>query len=116
MVAAAARDGVAGAGVVVLYSRPSLAEAATVTAAALSTLATAWPGARFLPLLRRGNVNGALDMGMAPGAAPAHLARAWLHMVLRALGVGALGTGDGTRPRPFSRSPRTGRAPPGRSS
>ena len=39
-----------------------MAEAAQVLAAAL-------PGARFLPALRRGNVHGALDMGLAPGPA-----------------------------------------------
>jgi NADH-quinone oxidoreductase subunit G len=70
MIANAAGDGPAGSGVVVLYSRPSLAEDATVQSAAVATLATAWPGARFLPLLRRGNVHGALDMGMAPGVLP----------------------------------------------
>jgi len=70
LVAEAGRDGPAGSGVVVLYSRPSMAEDATVVAAAVASLATAWPGARFLPLLRRGNVHGALDMGMAPGILP----------------------------------------------
>jgi len=70
LVSGASRDGVAGSGVVVLYGRQSLAESPTVTAAAVLSLATAWPGARFLPLLRRGNVRGALDMGMAPGMLP----------------------------------------------
>ncbi len=59
-----------GAGIVVLYSRPSLAENASVPAAAVAQLAAAWPEASFLPLLRRGNVHGALDMGMAPGILP----------------------------------------------
>ncbi len=62
--------GRSGAGIVVLYSRPSLAEGASVSAAAVATLAAAWPDAKFLPLLRRGNVHGALDMGMAPGILP----------------------------------------------
>jgi NADH-quinone oxidoreductase subunit G len=66
----AAGDGPAGTGVVVLYSRPSLAEDSSVPAAAVAALATAWPGALFMPLLRRGNVHGALDMGMAPGVLP----------------------------------------------
>jgi NADH-quinone oxidoreductase subunit G len=70
LVADAAGNGPAGSGVVVLFGRPSLAEDARVSAAAVATLATAWPGARFLPLLRRGNVHGALDMGMAPGLLP----------------------------------------------
>ncbi len=59
-----------GAGVVVLYSRPSMAEHASVPAAAVAALGAAWPEARFLPLVRRGNVHGALDMGMAPGILP----------------------------------------------
>jgi len=63
-------QGGGGDRVVVLYGRPSLAEDGSVTAAAVGALATAWPGARFLPLLRRGNVHGALDMGMAPGLLP----------------------------------------------
>jgi NADH-quinone oxidoreductase subunit G len=70
LIARATGDGPPGSGVVVLYSRPSLAEDATVQTAAIATLAAAWPGARFLPLLRRGNVHGALDMGMAPGVLP----------------------------------------------
>jgi len=70
LIARAGGDGPAGSGVVVLYSRPSLAEDPTVQTAAVATLAAAWPGARFLPLLRRGNVHGALDMGMAPGVLP----------------------------------------------
>jgi NADH-quinone oxidoreductase subunit G len=58
-----------GDGAVVVLGRPSLAEshAATVdAAAALSGL----PGVRFLPALRRANVMGALDMGLAPGVLP----------------------------------------------
>ncbi|MGH9043599.1 MAG: molybdopterin-dependent oxidoreductase [Acidimicrobiales bacterium] len=70
LIAQAGEGGPAGSGVVVAYSRPSLAESSQVAAAAVSTLAAAWPAARFLPLLRRGNVRGALDMGMAPGVLP----------------------------------------------
>src|ERR1019366_7820578 len=70
LIAGVAGQGPPGSGVVLLYSRPSLAESGAVTAVAVATLATAWPGARFLPLLRRGNVHGALDMGMAPGVLP----------------------------------------------
>ena len=33
-------------------------------------MAEAWPKATFLPALRRGNVMGALDMGLAPGLLP----------------------------------------------
>jgi len=70
LIAGAAHGGPEGTGVVLLYGRPSLAEDGAITAAAVATLATAWPGARYLPLLRRGNVHGALDMGMAPGVLP----------------------------------------------
>ena len=64
----------AGDGMVVVLGRPSLAEHADVTAEAASVLAAAWPGARFLSGLRRGNVHGALDMGLAPGVLPGRVA------------------------------------------
>ena len=60
----------AGDGVVVVLGRPSVAEHEGVMAEAARVLATALPGARFLPVLRRGNVHGALDMGLAPGLLP----------------------------------------------
>ena len=48
---------------------------------AVQVLAEALPDARFLPALRRGNVNGALDMGLAPGLLPGRVTlesgRAW---------------------------------------
>ena len=59
-----------GAGVVVVLGRSSLAEHEDVVAAAARRLAEALPGARFLPALRRGNVMGALELGMAPGLLP----------------------------------------------
>jgi NADH-quinone oxidoreductase subunit G len=65
-----AGTGPSGTGVVVVLGRPSLAEAAGITAEAAQVLAAAWPGATFLPALRRGNVHGALDMGLAPGVLP----------------------------------------------
>jgi NADH-quinone oxidoreductase subunit G len=60
----------AGEGVVVVIGRPSLAEHCELIAAAVVAMAEAWPFARFLPALRRGNVMGALDMGLAPGVLP----------------------------------------------
>jgi NADH-quinone oxidoreductase subunit G len=61
----------AGAGrVVVLAGRPSLAEDGVLAAEAVQVLARGLPDAKFLPALRRGNVNGALDMGLAPGLLP----------------------------------------------
>ena len=59
-----------GGGVVVVAGRPSYAEAGEVAAEALQVLAEALPQATFLPALRRGNVFGALDMGLAPGVLP----------------------------------------------
>ncbi len=57
-------------GVVVVLGRPSLAEPASSTVDAAGVLAGALPGVRFLPALRRANVRGALDMGLAPGLLP----------------------------------------------
>ena len=95
-------------------------------AEAVQVLATALPGARFLPALRRGNVHGALDMGLAPGLLPGRVAleagRQWF---TRAWGSGARHRGragtpqagilrrrrPGTsRPRSRCRGPRPGRA------
>ncbi|MHB8220314.1 MAG: NADH-quinone oxidoreductase subunit NuoG [Acidimicrobiales bacterium] len=66
--------GEGGAGVVVVLGRPSMAEHEGVVAEAARVLAAALPGARFLPALRRGNVHGALDMGLAPGILPGRVA------------------------------------------
>jgi len=57
-------------GVVVALGRPSLAEPASSTVDAAGVLAGALPGVSFLSALRRGNVHGALDMGLAPGVLP----------------------------------------------
>jgi NADH-quinone oxidoreductase subunit G len=59
-----------GAGLVVVLGRGSIAESARVVAEAAGVFADAYPAARFLPALRRGNVIGALDMGLAPGLLP----------------------------------------------
>ena len=56
--------------VVVLLGRPSLAEPAVHTARAALALAEVGDRVRFLSTLRRGNVHGALDMGLAPGVLP----------------------------------------------
>jgi len=58
-----------GHGAVVVLGRPSVAESAASITAAAAALA-GLPGVRFLPALRRGNVLGALDMGLAPGILP----------------------------------------------
>jgi NADH-quinone oxidoreductase subunit G len=59
-----------GSGVVVVLGRPSLAEQGEVVAAAARRIAEALPAVRFLPALRRGNVIGALELGMGPGLLP----------------------------------------------
>jgi NADH-quinone oxidoreductase subunit G len=59
-----------GSGIVVVLGRPSLSESALQVAEAAAVLAAAWPGVTFLPALRRANVAGALDMGLAPGLLP----------------------------------------------
>jgi len=75
------RAGVGGEGIVVVLGRPSLAEDGALVADAAAAMAEAWPQARFLPALRRGNVMGALDMGLAPGLLPGRVGldegRAW---------------------------------------
>jgi len=65
-----ARELTGAARVVVVLGRPTIAEHEGLVADAALTLAAALPGARFLPALRRGNVLGAIDMGMAPGLLP----------------------------------------------
>ncbi len=60
--------------VVVVLGRPSLAEDGELVADAAQELARALPDARFLPALRRGNVLGALDLGLAPGILPGRVA------------------------------------------
>jgi NADH-quinone oxidoreductase subunit G len=74
-------SGVLSGDVVVVLGRPSLAESGESIADAAAVLLEAVPGARFLPALRRGNVHGALDMGLAPGLLPGRVTldagRAW---------------------------------------
>jgi len=64
----------AGAGVVVVVGRASLAESGETLGAAASILRDALPAARFFSGLRRANVQGALDMGLAPGVLPGRVA------------------------------------------
>ena len=62
-----------GSGIVVVLGRPSLAESGDTLASAAAILAQALPGAKFLSALRRANVHGALDMGLAPGVLPGRI-------------------------------------------
>ena len=70
-------DAIAAAGallaagpVTVVLGRPNLAESADGVVAAAAAIHAAHPEVRFLSALRRGNVHGALDMGLAPGLLP----------------------------------------------
>ncbi len=56
--------------VVVVLGRPSVAESPAAVVEAAAILASGLPDVRFIPALRRGNVHGALDMGLAPGVLP----------------------------------------------
>jgi len=55
-----------GDGVVFVVGRPNIAEGAKVIENAIRLLAERYPKAKFLPALRRSNINGALDMGLSP--------------------------------------------------
>jgi NADH-quinone oxidoreductase subunit G len=55
--------------IVVILGRPDVATAADATVAAAGVLRDL-PDARFLMALRRGNVRGALELGLAPGVLP----------------------------------------------
>jgi NADH-quinone oxidoreductase subunit G len=76
-----ARNLIKRGSVVVVLGRPSLSESGDSIAAAAAVLAGGIPGVRFLPALRRSNVNGALDMGLSPGLLPGRVgleaASAW---------------------------------------
>ena len=58
--------GESGEGVVFVVGRPNIAEGAPIIEQAIRLLALRYPKAKFLPALRRSNVNGALDMGLSP--------------------------------------------------
>ncbi|MGH9183746.1 MAG: molybdopterin oxidoreductase family protein, partial [Acidimicrobiales bacterium] len=68
--AACAAEALATGSVVCVVGRPSLAESPAPVVEAAGALLAARPQARFLPVLRRANVHGALDMGLAPGLLP----------------------------------------------
>ena len=61
--------------VTVVLGRPSIAESASTIVDAATLLADRVDGVRFLSALRRGNVHGALDLGMAPGLLPGRVRR-----------------------------------------
>ncbi len=53
---------------VIVAGRANLAESSAATVAAPCAVLAACPGAKVLPALRRGNVVGALQVGLRPGA------------------------------------------------
>ncbi|MCB0992642.1 MAG: NADH-quinone oxidoreductase subunit NuoG, partial [Acidimicrobiales bacterium] len=59
---------------VVVVGRPSLADSSAEVEQAVAVLLEKLPEATFLPVLRRGNVFGAIDMGLAPGLLPGRIA------------------------------------------
>ncbi len=60
----------------VVIGRPNLAESAGPTADAALAVRDAVPGARFLSALRRANVRGAIEAGLAPGMLPGRMSLA----------------------------------------
>ncbi len=79
LLSGAAREGIGAdwfapsQNLVVLVGRPSVAESEQPTSAAIGAVVAARPDARFLVGVRRGNVRGAIDMGLAPGLLPGHV-------------------------------------------
>ena len=67
--------------VTAIVGRPSVAESPAAVVEAGAVLLDAKPDARFLVALRRANVRGALDLGLAPGILPGRVSlddgRAW---------------------------------------
>jgi NADH-quinone oxidoreductase subunit G len=68
--AASAALRAAGDDLVVVLGRGNLAERAEVSVGVAEAVRRAAPAARFLPVLRRANVRGALEAGLAPGLLP----------------------------------------------
>jgi len=71
---AAVRDLLASGPFTVVLGRPSVAESHEATVAAAAALLEAFPETTFLSGLRRANVHGAIDLGLAPGLLPGRVA------------------------------------------
>jgi NADH-quinone oxidoreductase subunit G len=63
-----------GGGLVVICGRGDLGESAQIVTSAATLLHQVFPAAQFMTTLRRANVHGALDMGLAPGILPGRVA------------------------------------------
>ncbi len=57
-----------GRPVTIVFGRPNLAEDASFVTAAAAALARMVPDATFLPALRRGNIHGAIELGLTPSS------------------------------------------------
>ncbi|MEY2420070.1 MAG: NADH-quinone oxidoreductase subunit [Acidimicrobiaceae bacterium] len=72
-----------GGNVVAIVGRSSVGESAAATVEAAAVLLDARADTRFLVALRRANVRGAVDMGLAPGLLPGRVTlddgRQWFH-------------------------------------
>jgi len=64
----------AGGPIIVIVGRPSVAESADATVAAAAELLAVGDRVKYLPALRRGNVRGALELGLTPGFLPGRVA------------------------------------------
>ncbi|MHB8262217.1 MAG: molybdopterin-dependent oxidoreductase [Acidimicrobiales bacterium] len=62
--------GAGGEGLVVAAGKASMAQGDAELSAAIAEVITRWPAAKFLPVARRANVMGALEVGAAPGMLP----------------------------------------------
>ena len=72
--AAAKLIGNANGKVTIFVGRPSVAESSAAVVDAVGALHAGLPAARWISTLRRPNVQGALDLGMAPGVLPGRVA------------------------------------------
>ena len=95
----------------VILGRASVADTGADLAGAASHHARRpGPGARFLPALRRANVHGALDMGLAPGVLPGRVTpRGRPRLVRDRVGHGARRAGLDCRRHPAGRRRRAHR-------
>lgn len=85
-----------GKPVTVIVGRSNLAESASFTSDAVASLLKLVPEAKFLPALRRGNLMGALEMGLTPsfdmGATPSSESGLDAEGILRAAADGQIET------------------------
>jgi len=81
--------------VTVVLGRPSLAESASTIVDAAAAIVSARPGARFLSGLRRSNVIGALDAGLAPAMLPGRVRRSEAHDQFAAVWGSGIAAHDG---------------------